>query len=67
MSLALFDVNNIELAQINLFLYYTFYIHTYVENIKKLTHASQWAAKKAEQREYEQILDNLTKTVSARI
>ena len=37
-SSASFDVNNIELARINLFFQYLFYIHSYVENIGNLAH-----------------------------
>ena len=37
-SSASFDVNNIELARINLFFQYIFYIQSYIENIGNLAH-----------------------------
>ena len=36
-----FDVINIKIAPINLFLLYSFYIRMYVKNILNLAHASQ--------------------------
>ena len=60
-SLASFDVNNIELAWINLFLQYIFYIHTYVEDILNLAHAAQRAVMSAEQRDFERRTTKLTR------
>ena len=65
-SLALFNVNDIELVWINLFLQYIFYIRMYIENILNLAYAAQRAATSAEQHESNGGLDNQTnKTASA--
>ena len=48
----MFDVIDIELNQINLFLLYSIYICTYVENILNLAPAAQQAATSVERPEF---------------